>query len=52
MYDSENGNIEYLLCTLLREQAPPQVTIEPFDGNPLNFAYFLSMFVPNQWKRK
>ena len=39
-YGSETGNIADLLCTLVREQ----VTIKPFDGNPLNFAYFLSMF--------
>ena len=43
-YGSENGNIADLLCTLVREQAAPQVTIEPFDGNPLNFAYFLLIF--------
>ena len=44
VHGSENGNIADLLCTLVREQAAPQVTIEPFAGNPLNFAYFLSMF--------
>ena len=44
VYGSENGNIADLLCRLVTEQAAPQVTIEPFDGNPLNFAYFLSMF--------
>ena len=33
-----------LICTRAREQAAPQVTIEPFDGNPLSFACFLSMF--------
>ena len=36
VHDSENGNIADLLCTLVREQATSQVTIEPFDGNPLN----------------
>ena len=44
VHGSQNGNIADLLCTLVREQPAPQVTIEPFDGNPLNFAYFLSMF--------
>ena len=44
VHGSQNGNIADLLCTLVREQAAPQVTIEPFDGNPLNFAYILSMF--------
>ena len=42
-YCSEIGNFADLLRTLVREQAAPQVTIEPFDGNSLNFAYFLSM---------
>ena len=43
-YGSKNRNIADLLCTLVRKQAVARVTIEPFDGNPLNFAYFLSMF--------
>ena len=43
-HGSENGYIADLFCTLVREQAAPQVTIEPFDGNPLNFSYFLSIF--------
>ena len=50
-YVSENGNIADLLCTLVREQAAPQITIEPFDGNPLNFAYFLSMFIESVEKK-
>ena len=44
LHGSENGYTADLLCTLVREQAAPQVTIELFDGNPLNFSYFLSMF--------
>ena len=50
-YDSENGNVGDLLCTLVREQAASQVTIENFDGNPLNFAYFLSMFTESVEKK-
>ena len=41
VYGSENGNIADLLCTIAREQAAPQATIEPFDGNPLNFCICL-----------
>ena len=44
VYGSGNGNIADLLCTLVTEQVAPQVPIEPFDGNSLNFAYFLLMF--------
>ena len=50
-HGSENGNFADLLCTLAREQAAPQVTIEPFDGNSLNFAYFLSMFTESVEKK-
>ena len=44
VYGSGNGNIADLLCTLVTEQVALQVPIEPFDGNSLNFAYFLLMF--------
>ena len=32
-----------VLCQLLRQQAAPQVDIEVFDGNLLNFKYFMSL---------
>ena len=51
MYGSENGNTADLFCALVREQAAPQVTIEPFHGNLLNFAYFLSMFAESVEKK-
>ena len=51
VHGSENGNIANLLCTLVREQAAPQFTIEPFDGNSLNFEYFLSMFTESVEKK-
>ena len=37
-------NITDMMCRLLKEQAAPQVVIEPFDVNLVNFTYFLSMF--------
>ena len=46
-----NRNIADLLCTLVREQVVPQVTIEPFDGNPFNFPYFLSLFAESVGKK-
>ena len=33
-----------MLCRLLRQQATPEVDVEVFDGNPLNFKYFISVF--------
>ena len=32
------------LCKLLKLQTAPEVTFEPFDGNPLNYHYFMAMF--------
>ena len=33
-----------MLCRLIKEQSTPDVGIEKYDGNPLNFNYFGSMF--------
>ena len=33
-----------VLCQLLRQQAAPEVDIEVFHGNLLNFKYFMSLF--------
>ena len=41
VHGSKNGNIADLLWTLVREQVAPPVIFEVFDGNPLNFAFFL-----------
>ena len=32
------------LCTLLKQQGAPEVNLEPFDGNALNFHNFIAMF--------
>ena len=33
-----------MLSKLVREQSAPQVDMEPFEGNPVDFIYFMSMF--------
>ena len=33
-----------MLCKLVKEQSAPQIDLEPFDGNPLEYKYFMSMF--------
>ena len=33
-----------VLCQLLKQQSAPDVDIDVFDGNPLNFKYFMSLF--------
>lgn len=37
-------NISDILSKFMREQSAPAIDLEPFDGNPLNFLYFKSMF--------
>ena len=40
----ENDNAAEILSKLIREQSTPQVDMEPFEGNPLDFTNFMSMF--------
>ena len=40
----ENDYAAEMLSKLVREQSAPQVDMEPFEGNPLDFTYFMSMF--------
>ena len=40
----ENDNAAEMLSKLVREQSAPQVDIGPFQGNVLDFTYFMSMF--------
>ena len=38
------NNITEMLCKLVKEQTAPQVDLEPFDWNPLEYICFMSMF--------
>ena len=40
-----------MLSKLVRKQSAPQVNMEPFEGNPFDFAYFMSMFHESVEKR-
>ena len=40
----EGNEIGILLYQLVKEQSAPNVDIEVFDGNPLHYTYFRSMF--------
>ena len=33
-----------MLCNLVKEQSAPQVDLEPFDGNLLEYTYFMPIF--------
>ena len=50
----KNKNTEELsqmMCNLLRHQSAPNVEIEIFTGNPLDYHYFMSVF-KKPWSRK
>ena len=37
------NNITEMLCKLVKDQSEPQVDLEPFDGNPLEYTYFINI---------
>ena len=39
-----NHKASSVLCKLLQQQAAPDVDIDCFDGNPLNYHYFMALF--------
>ena len=45
-FGSQRSSIELsdVLCQLLKRQSAPDVDINVFDGNPLNFKYFMTFF--------
>ena len=42
--NSEQGNVIEMVCQLLRIQSAPEVDIEPFYGNALNYHNFMAIF--------
>ena len=36
--------MEKMLCQLVKQQSAPTVNIDEFDGNPLQYTYFRSIF--------
>ena len=48
----EDNEIGAMLYQLVKEQSAPSVDIEVFDGNPLHYTYFRSMFREAVEKRK
>ena len=33
-----------ILCRLMKQQSAPEVDIDSFDGNPMNYRYFMAIF--------
>eukprot|EP00111_Clytia_hemisphaerica_P024531 TCONS_00072331-protein len=42
---NHNSAINETLCRLLEQQGAPDVTIDKFDGNPLEYKYFIATFM-------
>ena len=40
----EIRRISQMMCELLRQQAAPELEINIFDGNPMDFNYFMAVF--------
>ena len=40
----ESEDMSQMLCKLLKLCATPEVDMEPFDGNALNYHYFMALF--------
>ena len=40
----ESDNVAEMLSKFAQEQSAPQADMEPFEGNPLDFTNFMSMF--------
>ena len=33
-----------MLCKVMKQQPAPEIDLDIFDGNPLNFHYFMAVF--------
>ena len=44
MHKRDQKNITEMMCELLRQQAAPELEINIFDGNPMDFNYFMAIF--------
>ena len=37
-------SVSDILCKMMKQQSAPEININVFDGNPLNFHYFMALF--------
>ena len=42
--EDANHKASSVLCKLVQQQAEPEVDIDCFDGNPLNYHYLMALF--------
>ena len=43
-HERDYQNITEMMCKLLRQQSAPELDIDIFDGNPMDFHYFMAVF--------
>ena len=43
-YERDQKNVTEMMCELLRQQAAPDLEIDIFDHNPVDFYYFMAVF--------
>ena len=41
---AQDSSISEMLCRLLKQQSAPEIEIDVFDGNPVEFHYFMAVF--------
>ena len=41
---AQDDSISEMLCQLLKQQSAPEIEINVFDGNPMEFHYFMAVF--------
>ena len=41
---AQDDSISEMMCQLLKQQSAPEIKIDVFDGNPMEFHYFMAVF--------
>ena len=41
---AQDDSISEMMCRLLKQQSAPEIKIDVFDGNPMEFHYFMAVF--------
>ena len=44
MLGTQDDCISEMMCRLLKQQSAPEIEIDVFDGNPMEFHYFMAVF--------
>ena len=39
-----DANVADMLCKMMKQQSAPEIDLDVFDGNLLNFHYFMAVF--------